>query len=550
MPPSPARLPLAAMLLGLAAAAPQKPAPATPAAPPAEPARPTHLTPFTDSSDGTVTVGGKSIAYTARVGTIVVYPKDHDDLPQDHPADLGTGSTPPEVAATMSYVAYFKKGAPAPGRPITFLYNGGPGSSTVWLHMGAFGPRRVVTADDTHTAAAPYTLVDNTESLLDVSDLVFVDMPGTGFGRIEGPEDTKTKPFYGIDQDAHAFAEFIQSFLTQYNRWNSPKYIFGESYGTTRSAVLSNLLENEYDIDLNGVILLSQILDFAGSPDDAESNPGVDLPYILALPSYAAIAWYHHKLPPEANPPASDAALPDFLKQVETFATGPYNTALAAGNALSQTDRDRIAQQLHLYTGLPVAYLEKANLRVEGGEFEKQLLGAQDETTGRLDARFAGPSIDPLGKEADYDPQSAAISSAYVSSFNDYVRNQLHYAGTLAYKPELQMDLHWDMKHTEPGADGPPESAVNVMPDLAAAMKTNPLLKVQLDQGYFDLATPYFQGVWEMNHLPIPPSLQRNIGIYQYASGHMVYAHAPSLQRLHDNVAKFIEENSVHPAPQ
>ncbi len=535
--------------LGLAAEHGHKAPPAAGSPPAAEPARPTHLVPFADTSEGSVTIGGKRIDYTAVVGTLVVYPKGHDDLPQDHPADLGTGKTPPEIASSMSYVAYFKKGVPAADRPIMFLYNGGPGSSTVWLHMGAFGPRRVVTADDSHTPAAPYSLVNNDESLLDATDLVFVDMPGTGFGRIEGPKGKKGKAFWGIDQDAHAFASFIQQFLGKYGRWNSPKYLFGESYGTTRSAVLANMLENDYSIDLNGVVLLSQILNFDLSDDGAEANPGNDLPYVVALPTYAAVAWYHHKLPPEANAPTDAAGLPGFLQQVEKFAIGPYNDALAKGNLLSDAEKSAMAQQLHLYTGLPVAYLKKADLRVEGGEFEKTLLDASDQTTGRLDARFAGPSLDPMAKEAGYDPQSSAISSAYVSSFNDYVRSVLHYTGTMQYRPEIyDANFDWNMKHQQPGQSSPQEGTPNVMPDLAAAMITDPLLHVQLNQGYYDLATPFYEGVWEMAHLPIPDKLEKNISIAQYASGHMVYAHLPSLTRLHDNVARFIASTSTKPA--
>ena len=517
--------------------------------PPAPAARPTHLVPFADTSDGSVTIGGKTIDYTAVVGTLVVYPKGHDDLPQDHPADLGTGKTPPETATSMSYVAYFKKGAAAADRPIMFLYNGGPGSSSVWLHMGAFGPRRVVTANDSHTPAAPYGLVNNQESLLDATDLVFVDMPGTGFGRIEGPAKSKDKAFWGIDQDAHAYAEFIQQFLGKYGRWNSPKYLFGESYGTTRSAVLVNMLENEDNIDMNGVVLLSQILNFDLSDDGAEANPGNYLPYVVALPTYAAVAWYHHKLPAAANGPTDAAGLPAFLRQVEAFAEGPYNDALAKGNALSEAEETSVAQQLHLYTGLPVAYLKKADLRVEGGEFEKNLLDASDQTTGRLDARFAGPSLDPMSKEAEYDPQSSAISSAYVSTFNDYVRRVLHYTGNLQYRPEIfDANFDWNMKHQQPGQSSPQSGTPNVMPDLAAAMITDPLLHVQLNQGYYDLATPYYEGVWEMEHLPIPPALEKNISIEQYASGHMVYVHLPSLTKLHDNVARFIEATSHAPA--
>ena len=432
----------------------------------------------------------------------------------------------------MFYAAYFKKGVPSSARALTFLYNGGPGSSTVWLHMGAFGPKRVVTSDNTHTPAAPYRVVNNDSSLLDASDLVFVDAPGTGFGRIAGKD--KEKAFYGVDPDVHAFAEFIQAFLTRYGRWNSPKYLFGESYGTPRSAALANVLQSDYSIDLNGVILLSQILNFTLDIDGPESNPGVDLPYELALPTYAATAWYHHRLPKTVKD------LPSLLQEVERFAMGPYAAALAQGGSLDPATRAKVAQQLHEYTGLPVAYIVKADLRVSGGEFEKNLQGETDIDTGRLDSRFSGPTMDPLSKEAEYDPQSAAISSAYGSAFNDYVRKQLNYGQDQTYKPEISVFRHWDFKHKQPNRSFAFPGATNVMPDLAAAMKQNPNLKILVTGGYYDIATPFYQGWYEMHHLPIPDKLQANIQYHYYESGHMVYAHEPSLEKFHDDVAAFI----------
>jgi carboxypeptidase C (cathepsin A) len=432
----------------------------------------------------------------------------------------------------MSYVAYFRGDKEDSHRPITFLYNGGPGSSTVWLHMGAFGPKRVVTPDDKHVPAAPYRVIDNEYSLITASDLVFVDAPGTGFGHLRGAD--KEKAFYGVDQDAHAFAEFIVEFLSRHGRWNSPKYLFGESYGTTRSAVLVNVLQGEKSLDLNGVILLSQILNFDDSVDAPQFNPGVDLPYLVALPSYTATAWYHHKL---SNPPAT---LEPLLREVEGFALTDYAAALAAGATLAPERKAAIAAKLSTYTGLNVDYIERANLRVNGGEFEKTLLGS-DVTTGRLDTRFAGPTIDPMSKEADYDPQSAAISSAYVSAFNDYVRTTLKFGDKKTYKPEIDIEKIWDFQHQPPGAPMKLPGATNVMPDLAVAMKQNPNLKVQLNGGYYDLATPYFAAVSELHQLPIQSALENNIDMHFYTSGHMVYAHEPDLKALHANVAAFIE---------
>jgi carboxypeptidase C (cathepsin A) len=495
----------------------------------AEAAKPEEFKPEQQTSKGAVTVKGSAINYDAYAGTLVVHTKDWDDVPQNKDKDDKTHT--PE--ASMFYVAYLKSDAKGATRPVTFFYNGGPGSSTVWLHMGAFGPKRVVTLDDTHTPAAPYPVVNNDYSLLDVSDLVFVDAPGTGFSRIAGKD--REKAFYGVDADAQAFADFIVQFLAKYGRWNSPKYMFGESYGTTRSAALANVLETERDVDFNGVILLSQALNFDLGVDGPQYNPGIDLPYELALPTYAASAWYHHKLP------RAGMDLQPLVEEVERFALGEYAQALAAGSTLAADQRHAIAEKLHEYTGLPAEYIEKADLRINGGEFEKNLQDEANMTTGRLDTRFSGPTFDPLSKEAEYDPQAAAISSAYVSAFNDYVRKDLKFGEGREYKPEINVN-NWNFLHQPPGVPVPLPQAANVMPDLAIAMKYNPDLKVLLNAGYFDLATPFFEGVYEMRHLPIPPKLQSNIEFQFYASGHMVYAHEASLKALHDNVAAFIEK--------
>ena len=488
--------------------------------------------PKDSTTQGSVTVGGHVINYQAVAGTILVAATNDADaaLGLSPAAAKETPDSPP--TARIFYVAYFKKDVPAESRPITFIYNGGPGSSTMWLHMGAFGPRRIVTADDQHTSPAPYELVDNAYSLLDVSDLVFIDAPGTGFGRIFGKD--KEKAFWGVDPDAHAFARFIARFLSVNQRWNSPKYLFGESYGTTRSAVVAGILETESNIDLNGVILLSEILNYDDSADAPQWNPGIELPYELALPTFAATAWYHKRLP---NQPA---ALEPFLAEVEQFALGDYASALAQGALLPESTRQSIAEKLHQYTGLPVAYILKADLRVNTGEFNHNLQGNDDLTTGRLDSRFSGPTIDPLAQEAAYDPQAAAISSAYTAAFNDYTRRQLRFGEGLTYLPESgPVNSAWEFKHKAPGS---PDAAfgVNVMPDLATAMKFNPRLKVMLNGGYFDLATPYFEGRYEMDHLPLPANLRSNIEYAWYQSGHMVYAHEESLKQLHEKVAAFI----------
>ena len=499
-------------------------------------------------SDGVVTVGSQAIPYHAVAGTIVVHPRGWDDAARREAgatpgADLGAGANP-QAEASMFYTAYFKKGAPAADRPITFIFNGGPGSSTMWLHMGAWGPKRIVTVDNgQHTPAAPYTVVNNAYSLMDVSDMVFIDAPGAGFSRIAGKD--KEKAFWGVDQDAYAFDQFILAFLSQYGRWNSPKYLFGESYGTPRSAVLINDLTTGESVDFNGVILLSQILNFALSVDGAENNPGSDQAYITALPTYAASAWARKMVP------GAPADIETYLREVEAFATGDYALALQKGSELPAAKRREIAERYARYTGLPAAYVLRADLRITGGEFEKQLQVDQGLTTGRLDTRFSGPDMDPLSKEASYDPQAAALSSAYVTAFNDYARRTLGYGEGKIFKPSVNVFRFWDNNHIPPGRGfGAPRAMLNVMPDLASAMKYNPSLKVMLLGGYYDLATPYYQGWYEMHHLPMPDTLQSNISYHYYESGHMVYAKEASLKAMHDDVAAFITKtNNVRAAP-
>jgi carboxypeptidase C (cathepsin A) len=502
-------------------------------------------TPSADSkTDGTVTVGGQAIAYQAIAGTLTVGATDAQDATLDFEGKLlpGSGVNPPDkdkpedepATARIFYVAYFKKDAVAEQRPVMFLYNGGPGSATMWLHMGSFGPRRVATPDTEHQEGAPYRIVNNDSSLLDVSDLVFIDAPGTGFSRIFGKE--KEKAFWGVDQDAHAFERFIRRFLTKYDRWNSPKYLFGESYGTPRSAVLSADLQN---VDLNGIVLLSQILSFDNSVDGPKFNPGVDQAYALALPTYAASALYHKKLPTQP------AALEPFLAEVEQFCLGEYMSALLQGSDLPAARKQTVAEKLHDYTGLPVAMLVKANLRVDGGMFEKNLQLDEETTTGRLDTRYKGPDLDPFSEAAEYDPQSNAISAAYTAAINSYLRKDLKYGAQETYKPGAyeDADFSWDLRHQSPG--GPPanaqEGGTNVMPDLAYAMKSNPRMKVMLAGGYFDLATPFFEGMYEMRHLQIPEKLQANISYHYYQSGHMVYVNEDVLKQFHADVAAFIQ---------
>ena len=502
----------------------------------------------TSASRGRVTVAGEAIAYTATAGTITVDDRAvgdgalvGDEAEADRCGGSGTVRADQVPRASMSYVSYEADGTDRTTRPVTFVYNGGPGSASLWLHLGAFGPRRVAVAGTTHGDGAPYRLVENNDSLLDATDLVFVDAPGTGFGRFSTPQAARA--FWGVDEDARAFANFIVAFLDKRGRWNSPKFLLGESYGVIRTAVLADMLEHKVGMDLNGLILVSQPLNAALGILDADANPGVDMPYALALPSYAATAWYHHRLPD------GDADLSTLLPKVEAFAMGDYLVALARGADLDPDTRNRIADRLRAFTGLPVDYILRANLRVDSGEFEHELRIDDGVTIGDLDGRFVGPATDPLGKDADYDPLEATIGSAYRSLYNDYVRRTLGYGAGQVFRASAgDAGPAWNWKHRAPGpAPAPYGSFFNAMPDLASAITFDPKLRVQLNGGLFDLATPFAAARYEMKHLPIAAGLQKNIEYRSYPSGHMIYVDEASLKTLHDNVSAFIrrDENAT-----
>lgn len=481
-------------------------------------------------SHGSLATRGRSLRYHAWAGQLAVH--DSDDKP----------------GAAMSYVAYFlDQPASVAPRPLAFVYNGGPGSASVWLHLGALGPLRIVTANGRPMPAAPYRLVPNEDSLLDACDLVFVDAPGTGFGRIapaeKDPDKLKErrKAYWGVDQDAQAFERFVKQFLSRYQRWNSPKYLIGESYGTLRSAVLVSLLQQD-SIDVNGVVLLSQTLSYNLGVDAPQLAPGEDLAYALALPTYAATAWYHHRLPDFSD--ASQAGLEALVSEVRRFAMGDYLQALSAGAALEPARRAAVIHRMSRYTGLPEAYLARANLRVNGGMFAHELLADQGLVVGRFDTRYSGPALDPMGKEADYDPQSSAISSAYVSAYNDYARRVLRLPPAWEYKPEADASVEdlWDYRHRPPGADKPLAITPNALPDLASALVQNPHLRVETEAGYFDLATPFGQAEYELDHLPVPAALRAHVQVRHYRAGHMMYDDPASLAELHQHLVRFIRD--------
>ena len=457
----------------------------------------------------TLALNGQTIHYTATAGTLIV--RDAQDKPY----------------GSFFYVAYTQDGVEPKTRPVTFLYNGGPGSSSMWLHMGSFGPVRIETDSPQATPPAPYHLVPNQYSLLDKSDLVFIDAMGTGFSRPVGK--ATLKDYFGVDQDVLAFNRFIARYITVNQRWNSPKFLIGESYGTTRSAGLSYSLEKS-GIALNGVVLVSSILNFN------EHAPGLDNDYMNNLPSYAAIAWYHDKL---ANKPSD---LKTFLEQVRTYARGPYAEALAQGQNLSATEEDQVAQKLSQMTGLSVQYLKESNLRVSASDFRKELMRDDRRTLGRYDARFEGIDMDAVGEVPTYDPSSTGITGAFVAAFHGYLADELKFTTddiyhVTAHGPNFQ----WDWKHTPPDGSGGRgrEQVPDVALDLGAAMRQNPHLQLFSANGYFDLATPFFQTEYDIAHMELDPTLRKNIRFGYYPSGHMIYLNADALKQLKGDLAQF-----------
>ncbi len=452
-----------------------------------------------------VRIAGQEIKYAATAGTLVL--RQEDGTPR----------------ANIFYVAYTRDDATEPTqRPITFTFNGGPGSSSAWLHMGAFGPKRVRMDDEGFPLPPPYRLVDNEYSPLDVTDLVFIDPVTTGYSRAIPGE--KAKEFHGVREDVEAVAEFIRLYLTRNKRWGSPKFLAGESYGTTRAAALSGYLQQHDGIFLNGIVLISTILNF----ETVRFDTGNDLPYILFLPAYTATAWYHKKLAADLQ-----ADLPKAIDQAEQFARNEYTLALMAGDTLAADVRTQVAEKLARYTGLPREYIERANLRVSIARFTKELLRGDRRTVGRLDSRFTGIDSDAVGEHPDYDPSYAAIQGPFTATVNDYLRSELKFESDLPYEVLTARVQPWSFAQYE-------NRYVNVADALREAMSQNRSLKVYVAKGYYDLATPFFAADYTMTHLGLDPMLQKNISGAYYQAGHMIYIHKTSLEKLKRDVAQFI----------
>jgi carboxypeptidase C (cathepsin A) len=464
-----------------------------------------------------VTLNGHELKYTVTCGTIVL--KEEAEKKGEQAGE----SEGEKAKATIFFIAYTRDDVTdKTKRPITFSFNGGPGSSSVWLHLGLLGPRRVVMTDIGDLPPPPYRLTDNEYSLLDLTDLVFIDPVSTGFSRAVVGE--KAKEFHGFKKDIESVGDFIRLYASRYLRWTSPKFLIGESYGTTRAAGLSGYLQERHGMYFNGIMLISSILNFA----TARFTVGNDLPYILFLPTYTATAWYHKRLAPELQ-----TDLRATLREVEQFARGEYTLALAQGAALPADARAQIATKLARYTGLAVEYVERANLRIEIFRFTKELLREERRTVGRLDSRFKGIDRDAVGEQFEHDPSMMNILGPYTATFNDYVRGELKFESDLPYEILTRRVHPWSFRDHE-------NQYVNVAETLRKALTINPHLRVIVANGYYDFATPYFATEYTFNHLELDPSLQKNITLTYYEAGHMMYIHLPSLAQLKNDLTQFV----------
>jgi len=449
-----------------------------------------------------IQIAGTKLEYKATAGTLVL--KGEDDKPR----------------ASVFFVAYTKAGvSDLANRPVTFAFNGGPGSSSVWLHMGALGPKRVLMADDGQALPPPYRLVDNEYTLLDLTDVVFIDPVSTGYSRPAPGQNAKE--FHGVQEDLQSVGEFIRLYTTRFQRWPSPKFLAGESYGTTRAAGLSGYLQDQQGMNLNGIILISSILNF----ETASFDNGNDLAYPLFLPTYTATAWYHKKLSPDLQ-----ADLQKTLAEAKEFAIGAYTHALMQGNRLGLEEQRAIAKRLARYTGLSEDYVLRANLRVSIQRFVKELLRSERMTVGRYDSRLKGRDLDAVGERPEYDPSYAAVQGPYTATFNSYIRKELKYDSDLPYEILTGQVQPWNYGTAR-------NRYLDMAPTLRQAITKNPALHVFVANGFYDLATPFFATEYTFSHLGLDPALVRNVSIGYYDAGHMMYIDKASLQKLRKDLA-------------
>lgn len=469
-----------------------------------------------------ITIDGRPIPYTATAGEITILKPDE------------------KPGASVFFVAYTRDDIKdRSARPVTFCFNGGPGSSTIWLHLGGLGPKRVALNDEGYPIKVPADVIESDDSLLDVTDLVFIDAVSTGYSRpLPGEAGSQ---FHGVEEDANAFTEFIRLYLTTFDRWLSPKFLLGESYGTTRAAVLAGVLQNRtYGIYLNGIILLSSVLDFA----TLSFNPGNNLPYIVFLPHYTATAWYHKMLPAELQ----NQPLEEVLKQSRNFALEKYSLSLLKGNTLKPEEEEAAARKIASFTGLPVAFIRNSNLRIRHDRFVKELLRGKRLTVGRLDSRFTGRDADAAGETYEFDPSSTLIMGPFAAALNNYVGTVLKYKKDIPYA--IYGNVYpWNFNF-QPGQPGAPggrtasrssrDGALYVAETLRRAMAENQALKVFCCNGYYDGATPFFGTEYTFSQFMLDGSFKDRIKMGYYEAGHMMYIHKPSLQKLKKDLANFI----------
>ncbi|MDJ1503849.1 S10 family peptidase [Xanthocytophaga agilis] len=455
-----------------------------------------------------ISINGKTINYTATTGYLILREESG------------------KARANIFFVAYTKDGVTDPAtRPITYSFNGGPGSSSVWLHMGALGPRRIQMTDTGESEAPPYKVIDNEYTWLDETDLVFIDPVTTGYSR--PAEGVEGKEFHGYNEDIASVGDFIRLYTSQFERWSSPKFLAGESYGTTRSAGLSGYLQDRHGLYLNGIVLISSVLNFQTILFDK----GNELPFALYLPTYSAIAWYHKKLSPEYTD------LKKLLSEVEQFAMGEYSILLMKGDKLTDAEKQSLTEKLNRYTGLSKEYIQQTHYRIEILRFTKELLRNEGRMSGRLDGRFKGIDYDNAGEHFEFDPSyNAAIYGPYTTAINDYVRRELNYENDLPYEVLTGRVHPWNYTNVQ-------NRYLNVTETLRQSMTKNPFLKILVCNGYYDLATPYFATDYTFNHMFLDKSLQKNIKMTFYESGHMMYIHKPSLIQFRKDVNTFYKES-------
>jgi len=460
-----------------------------------------------------VRIGGKEIKYTVTAGTMIL---------KEETADHDKEAEGEKPRAEVFFMAYTKDGVSNKAkRPLAFSFNGGPGSSSVWLHLGVLGPRRVVLTNDGELPKPPFKLTDNQYSILDETDLVFIDPVSTGYSR--AVEGQKPKEWHEFRKDIESVGDFIRLYTTRYNRWLSPKFLAGESYGTTRAAGLSGYLQERHGLYLNGLILISSVLDFTTLTFDTNN----ELPFILYLPGYAATAWYHKKA-------GKDQPLKKFLKEAEDFARGEYATALMKGDLLTEQERTQIASELARFTGLSADFIERTNLRIIDQHYFKELLRDRSQTVGRLDSRLLGMDRLDVTEMPEYDPLLTNVMGPYTATFYDYVRSDLKFESDLPYEILSEKVWPWSYSAFE-------NRYLNVAETMRQAMTHNPHLKVYVANGYFDLGTPYFATEYTFSHLGLNKSLQKNISMSYYEAGHMMYIHMPSLKKMKADMVKFVK---------